>query len=330
MHSHSQNQRRQLGQTQLHVGPISLGCWPLAGMTREGITHSMAVDTILAALDAGITHLDTAYCYGESGESERAIAQAIIGRRDQLVIAGKCGIHWLAGRQQVVDGRPQTLRAEVETSLARLGIDFLDLLYLHAPDPTLDIEVSAAGLFSLLEQGLVRSVGVSNVNVSELKRFSNCCPVSACQSPYNMLQRGIEVDLVPWCLENRVSVMVYWPLMKGLLSGSMDSTRHFPETDSRHKYPMFQGEEFLRNLAFVDSLRPVAARLQVKLSQLVLAWTAQQPGITSVLVGATNPQQARENAGALGIVFNPLDQREIANAIASRGTAASRPAVKTR
>ena len=137
---------RRLGNTSVSVGPLGLGCWPLAGMTREGITREAASATVSAAIDAGITHLDTAYCYGEQGESERAIAAALRGRRDQIVIAGKCGIHWepdatkTPPRRQCVDGRPERIRAEVEESLRRLGTDRLDLLYLHAPDPTIPLE----------------------------------------------------------------------------------------------------------------------------------------------------------------------------------------------
>jgi aryl-alcohol dehydrogenase-like predicted oxidoreductase len=296
-------------------------------MTRPGITHEAAVTTVAAAIDAGITHLDTAYCYGEEGESERAIATAIRGRREAVVLAGKCGIHWQPGRRQCVDGRPERIVIEVEESLRRLGTDHLDLLYLHAPDPVVPIEESAAALQRLFEAGKTRSIGASNMTVELLDRFVSACPLSACQMPYNMLQRGIEEAVLPWCRTHDVAMVVYWPLMKGLLAGRMQRGQVFPASDSRHKYPMFNGTEFERNLDFVAALRPVATRLGYELPDLVLAWTASQPGITSVLFGATSPAQVAENARGLTVGLDDQALTDIRAAIAARGPVAGRRAV---
>jgi len=318
---------RPVGRSSVRVGPLGLGCWPLAGMTRPGITHEAAVATVAAAIDAGITHLDTAYCYGEEGESDRAIATAIRGRREAVVLAGKCGIHWQPGRRQCVDGRPERIVIEVEESLRRLGTDHLDLLYLHAPDPVVPIEESAAALQRLFEAGKTRSIGASNMTVELLDRFVSACPLSACQMPYNMLQRGIEEAVLPWCRTHDVAMVVYWPLMKGLLAGRMQRGQVFPASDSRHKYPMFNGTEFERNLDFVAALRPVATRLGCELPDLVLAWTASQPGITSVLFGATSPAQVAENARGLTVGLDDQALTDIRAAIAARGPVAGRRAV---
>jgi aryl-alcohol dehydrogenase-like predicted oxidoreductase len=322
---------RPLGTSGVAVGPLGLGCWPLAGMTRDGVTHEAAVATIRAALDAKITHLDTAYCYGERGESERAIREALSGPVPEgMVVAGKCGIHWepeasrSPPRRQVVDGRPDRLRHEVEESLGRLGRGHLDLLYLHAPDPAVPIEESAGALRGMLEAGLTRAVGLSNASLDELRRFAAECPLSACQMPFNMLQREIDRDVVPWCAEHGVAVVVYWPLMKGLLAGRMQRGQVFPASDSRHKYPMFNGTEFARNLDFVDALRPIARRLGVALPDMVLAWTAEQRGLTSVLFGATSPEQVRENARALRCDLDDDARATIAAAIRARGPVAGR------
>jgi aryl-alcohol dehydrogenase-like predicted oxidoreductase len=296
-------------------------------MTRPGITHEAAVTTVAAAIDAGITHLDTAYCYGKEGESERAIATAIRGRREAVVLAGKCGIHWQPGRRQCVDGRPERIVIEVEESLRRLGTDHLDLLYLHAPDPVVPIEESAAALQRLLKAGKTRSIGASNMTVELLDRFVSTCPLSACQMPYNMLQRGIEEAVLPWCRTHDVAMVVYWPLMKGLLAGRMQRGQVFPASDSRHKYPMFNGTEFERNLDFVAALRPVATRLGCELPDLVLAWTASQPGITSVLFGATSPAQVAENARGLTVDLDDQALTDIRASIAARGPVAGRRAV---
>ena len=328
---------RPLGSSPVSVGPLGLGCWPLAGMTRAGVTREAAVATVRAALDAGITHLDTAYCYGEQGESERAIraALAAIGptARDGVVIAGKCGIHWEPDasldppRRQVVNGRPERIRAEVEESLERLGTDRLDLLYLHAPDPMIPLEESAGELLRLLEAGKARAIGLSNASRDQLERFAAVCPLAACQMHFNMLQREIEREILPWCMSQHVAMVVYWPLMKGLLAGRMHRDQVFPQSDSRHKYPMFNGAEFTRNLDFVDSLRPIATRLAVALPDLVLAWTAEQPGITSVLFGATSPEQVAENARALACDLDDEARQAIAAAITARGPVAGGRAV---
>lgn len=328
---------RPLCSAPVSVTPLGLGCWPLAGMTRAGVSREAAVATVRAAVEAGITHLDTAYCYGERGESERAIRAALaeIGpaARDSVVIAGKCGIHWEPDatrdppRRQAVDGRPERIRAEVAESLGRLGTDRLDLLYLHAPDPTIPIEDSAGELRRLLDAGKARAIGLSNASVEQLERFAAVCPLSACQLHFNMLQREIEREILPWCMRAGVAMVVYWPLMKGLLAGTMHKGQVFPPSDSRHKYPMFQGEEFARNLDFVDALRPIAARLGVALPDLVLAWTAEQPGITSVLFGATSPEQVAENARALACDLDAEARTAIAAAIKARGKVASGRAV---
>jgi aryl-alcohol dehydrogenase-like predicted oxidoreductase len=278
-------------------------------------------------------HLDTAFCYGEHGESERAIAAAIRGRRDGVVIAGKCGIHWepdaaaTPPRRQVVDGRPDRIRAEVGESLRRLGTDHLDLLYLHAPDPQVPLDESAGELARLLAAGTARAIGVSNVSLAQLEVFAAACPLSACQMHFNMLQREIEREILPWCRSREVAMIVYWPLMKGLLAGTMQRGHVFPQTDSRHKYPMFNGAEFDKNLDFVDRVRPIAARLGCSLPDLVLAWTAEQPGITSVLFGATSPEQVAINAGALAVDLDDEARRDIAAAIHARGPVLGRRAV---
>ena len=324
---------RPLGASPVSVGPLGLGCWPLAGMTREGVSREVAVATVRAAIDAGVTHLDTAYCYGEHGESEQAVCEAVGGGRDAVVIASKCGIHWEpdpAGsppRRQVTDGRPERLRAEVEESLRRLGTDRLDLLYLHAPDPAVPIEDSAGELRRLLDAGKARAIGLSNASAENLARFAAECPLAACQMQFNMLQREIEAKVLPWCVAHGVAVVAYWPLMKGLLAGGMARDLVFPTTDSRHKYPMFNGAEFQRNLDFVEALGPVTRRLGCTLPDLVLAWTAEQPGITCVLFGATSPEQVDTNAHALQCELDDDARAAITEAIRDRGPVANRRAV---
>jgi aryl-alcohol dehydrogenase-like predicted oxidoreductase len=318
---------RRLGRSDLHVSPLALGCWPIAGMTSLNVTEAESLATIEASFDLGINFLDTAYCYGVDGESEQLIRRAIGTRRDRVVLATKGGIAWDADRKQLKDARPATLRRQCEASLRRLGTDHVDLLYLHAPDPATPIEESAGELARLMAEGKTRAVGGSNVSVEQARRFAAVCPLAAVQPHYNMLQREIETDLLPWCAAEGIAACVYWPLLKGLLAGKLPRDHVFQPSDGRAKYPMFQGEEWQRNQDLLDDLRPFAAQAGVPLSALVLAWTIRRPGITVALVGAKRPDQLRENAAALD--FEPTREQlaAIDAALAKRGTPVSRGAV---
>jgi aryl-alcohol dehydrogenase-like predicted oxidoreductase len=318
---------RPLGTTGIQVSAVALGCWPIAGMTSLDVNEANSLATIEASLAAGVSFLDTAYCYGAEGESERLIARAVRGRRDEVVIATKGGIHWGPDGKQAKDARPKTLRRECEESLRRLQMDYVDLLYLHAPDPRTPVAESAGELARLLAAGKTRSVGASNLSVGQLEEFAAVCPLAACQPHYNMLQREIEADVLPWCRERNVSVMVYWPLLKGLLAGHLARDHAFRPGDGRAKYPMFQGEEWRKNHDLLDNLRPIAAETGRTLAQLVINWTIHRPGITSALVGAKRAAQARENAGGGGWRLTEDQIRRIDEALTERGTPLSKAAV---
>ena len=296
-------------------------------MTSLGVTEAESLATIRACFDLGVNFVDTAYCYGADGESEKLIRRAIGARRGQVVIATKGGIEWDVERKQRKDARPATLRRQCEESLRRLGTDHVDLLYLHAPDPQTPIRESAAELRRLLEEGKTRAVGASNVSVAQCREFAEVCPLAAVQPHYNMLQREIEADLLPWCARENVAVCVYWPLLKGLLAGKLPREHVFQPGDGRAKYPMFQGAEWQKNQDLLDDLRPIAVGAGVPLSALVLAWTMRRPGITAALVGAKRPDQLRENAAALEFEPSPDQLSAIDAALAKRGTPVSRGAV---
>ncbi len=359
---------RPLGNTGIQVSAIALGCWPISGMTSLDVSDADSLATIRSCFDLGINFLDTAYCYGGDGESERLIARAIEGRRDEMVIATKGGIHWEAigsrhapravnvddslresrqlaervdhmdgtrsvpatGRdafKQVRDASPATLKRQCEESLRRLRTDRVDLLYLHAPDPTLPVAESAGALRELLDAGKTRSVGVSNLTLAQLEAFWRVCPIAAYQPPYNMLLRDIEADTLPWCRRHNVAVAIYWPLMKGLLAGKLPRDHVFPPGDGRAKYPMFQGEEWQRNQDLLDGLRAIAAEVGRTVAQVVINWTIHQPGITSALCGAKRPWQNEENAGAAGWRLTAEQTARIDAALARRGKAVTRWAV---
>ena len=318
---------RKLGNTDILVSPVALGCWPMAGVTTKQATKADSLATLAACFELGVNFFDTAYCYGYEGQSERLIAEAIRGRRDQVVIATKGGIHWGPDRVQVIDGRPETLRRECDESLLRLETDRVELYYLHAPDPQVPLAESAGELRLLIEAGKVRSVGLSNASLAQLQEFAAVCPLTAYQPPYNMLQRQIEAEILPWCREQNVAVNVYWPLMKGLLTGKYARDHVFPPGDGRLKYPMFQGDEWLKNQDFLDSLRTIAAQSGHTVAQVVINWTIHQSGITAALCGAIRPEQIRDNAGGMNWRLTAEQNAAIDVALQARGTPAVRRAV---
>lgn len=318
---------RRLGTTDIQIAPIALGCWPIAGMTSLDVNDVDSLATLEACFDLGINHLDTAYAYGAKGESEQLIRRALKHRRDQVVIATKGGIHWRDNGERVQDASPMRLRRECEESLRRLGTEQVELYYVHAPDPSVPLCESAGEVKRLMDEGKVRAAGLSNGDRSQLEEFASACPLSACQPPYNMLQRDIEQDLVPWCREQGVSILVYWPLMKGLLAGGLTRDHRFAPGDGRAKYPMYQGDEWVKNMDFVDRLREIAAEAGHTVAQLVLQWTITQPGISAALCGAKRPEQIRENAGGMGWELTEGQRSAIDQALAERGTPVTRGAV---
>ncbi|MBO50436.1 MAG: aldo/keto reductase [Planctomycetaceae bacterium] len=316
----------EIGTTGIHVTPVAMGCWPISGVTTLGVTDAESVATLEAALDSGVNFFDTAFCYGYEGESEKLIGRGLGHRRDEVVIATKGGVHW-ENRIQQRDARPETLRRQCDESLQRLDTDRIDLYYIHAPDPAVPVSESAGGLKHLLEEGKILSVGVSNFTADQMEEFSAVCPISASQPHYNMLQREIEDEHLPWCRQHGVSVMAYWVLLKGLLAGHLSRDHVFESPDGRAKYPMFQGAEYQRNLDFVDSLRPIASDADLTVSQLVIAWTLAQPGISVALCGGRRPEQIRESAVAMGADVGEEVLGRVDQAIAARGDAASRPPI---
>lgn len=315
---------RPLGNSGIQISTVALGTWPMAGMTSLNVNEPDCLATIAAALDAGINFFDTAYCYGRDGESEKLLAKALASRRDDAVIATKGGVHWAPDGKQAGDARPATLRQECETSLRRLNTDRVDLLYLHSPDPTIPIAESAGELKRLMDEGKTRCVGVSNVSLEQIRQFHAVCPIAAYQPRYNMLQRDIEADTLPWSREHGVAVCIYWPLMKGLLSAKFPRDYQFDPRDGRQRLPMYHGDEWQKNQDFLDELRAIAAETGHNVAQIVVNWTIRQPGITCALCGAKRPDQILDTASATGWELSPTNLARIEQAIARRGKIISR------
>jgi len=317
------HERRPLGKSGYSISPVALGCWPIAGVTTLDTSDVDSIATIRACFDLGINHLDTAYVYGPQGESEKLIGRALGGRRNEIVIATKCGVH-MEGDQFINDGRPETLRRECEESLRRLATDRVELLYLHGPDPNVPVEDSAGALRDLQAAGKTCSIGASNCTLEQFQAMHAVCPLSAVQLPYNMLQRDIERRTIPWCREQGIAVTVYWSLMKGLLTGRLSRGHAFLERDPRRNFPMYQGDEWRKNHDFLDRLREAAAVTGHTVAQLVVNWTIHQPGITSALCGAKRSWQIDETAGATGWRLTESQTTIIDAALAARGSAVAK------
>lgn len=318
--------RRRLGKTDIEITPVAMGCWPVTGITSVDVTTERSEATIKAAFESGINFFDTAYMYGYDGESEKMIGKVLGPVREQIVIATKCGLHW-KGQDCIKDASPARIKAECDESLRRLGTDRVELYYLHAPDPNVPVAESAGAILDLMQSGKVLSAGLSNGTVEELQEFHSVCPLSASQPHYNMLQREIEESQLPWCIENSVSTLVYWPLMKGLLAGKLPRDHQFDPKDGRRKYPMFHGEEWEKNHDFIDRLREIAESIGRSIPELVVNWTIQRRGITGALCGAKRPEQIEETARALSWQLTEDVVSAIDAAIADRGPAVSRGAV---
>lgn len=302
---------RKLGKSEVKVSAITLGAWAIGGFMWGGADDENAVAAIRKSIDLGVTSIDTAPVYG-MGHSEEIVGQAVAGRRDKVQILTKYSLHWDGrgvGRFSTPDpsgkmvtitrsARYEDVLQECERSLKRLGTDYVDLYQQHWPVPEIPIEETLKAVDKLLKDGKIRAFGVSNFPLELLKQARHIVPVASVQPPYSMINRGIDQDLLPYCRDNNVGVVVYSPLQRGLLTGKVTLDREFPETDHRHDNPYFTRENRKRVLEFLEKIRPIADRHNATLAQLVINWTIHRPGITAALVGARNARQAEENAGA--------------------------------
>ena len=304
-----------------------MGCWPIAGVTSLEVNDADSLATLQAAADAGINFFDTAYAYGPHGESERLIAKALGSRRDELIVATKGGLALTPDGGKAIDASPETLGKHCDASLERLRTDYIDLYYLHAPDPKRPIEESALALKQLIASGKIRHVGASNCSLPQLKAFHQICPLTAIQPHYNMLQREIEAEILPWTQSEDIAAIIYWPLLKGLLAGQLPRNFEFKAGDGRAKYPMFQGDEWQKNQDFLDDLRQLADELERSVAEIVINWTIHQPGITSALCGAKRSYQIVESAQAMTFQLGTEARNRIDRALAKRGRPSSQAAV---
>lgn len=304
---------RKIGETDLECSVITFGAWAAGGWMWGGNDQNDAEGAIRASFDLGVTSIDTAPIYGQ-GESEEIVGRAIKGiPRDKVQLLTKYGMRWDLKRgefamksknNQGMDieiykyAGKESIIKECEDSLRRLQTDHIDLYQIHWPDPTTPVSESMEAVQLLIEQGKVRHAGVCNFNADQMAEAEQTLTLASNQVPYSMVKRGIETEVVPYCIKHKKSIIAYSPLERGLLTGKMKPGYKFNDGDHRATHRFFTDQNMLLTSQFLDKLKPLADEKNCSLSQLVLRWTIEQPGITIALAGARNAEQAISNSKA--------------------------------
>jgi methylglyoxal reductase len=306
--------KREIGRSGIEASAIGLGTWAIGGWMWGGADEAQSISAIRASLDAGVSLIDTAPAYGQ-GLAEEIVGKAIEGRRNQVVLATKCGLIWHARKGNHFfdyDGQPvhrylgpESIAYELEQSLKRLRTDYIDHYITHWQDPTTPIADTMEALERLKAQGKIRSIGASNTSVADVGAYAAAGQIDAIQEEYSMVKRDIEATLLPVCLKHGISVLSYSSLALGLLGGKIGPDREFTGDDQRRDNPRFSLENRRKVAAFMAEIAPMSADLGATNAQLVIAWTLQQRGITFSLCGARNPRQAVENAEAGRLRLSP-------------------------
>jgi aryl-alcohol dehydrogenase-like predicted oxidoreductase len=277
--------------TSLKVSRVALGTWAIGGWMWGGTDEAESIATIQAAVEHGINVIDTAPAYG-SGRSEEIVGKALADGhlRSCVIIATKVGLEWNGGMVFRNASRARIMR-EIDDSLRRLQTDYIDIYQVHWPDPLVAIEETAEAMGALLRQGKIRAIGVSNFSVGQMQRFRRVAPLHVVQPPYNLFERGIEADVLPYCRKNKIATFGYGALCRGLLSGRMREDSKFEGDDLRRMDPKFQQPRFAQYLAAVQRVDELAQqRFCKRVIQLAVRWILDQ-GITTALWGARHPGQ---------------------------------------
>lgn len=312
-------QTRTLGNSDLNITPVGFGAWAVGGSGWQFAWGSQddndSIAAIHRALELGVNWIDTAAVYG-LGHSEDVVARALKGwSGPRPYVFTKCGLHWDAqGTVQKVLSR-DSIRREVEDSLRRLSLDVIDLYQIHwPPEPDSPaLEEGWSTMADLKREGKVRWIGVSNFDVSQLKRAKKIAPVTSLQPPYSLVHREVEEDILPYCLRENIGVIVYSPMASGLLTGAMTRERvaKLPKDDWRKENSDFTEPNLSRNLELVERLREIANRHHRSIGEVAIAWTLRNPAVTGAIVGARNAKQAEGVMRAGDLRLNDKEINEI-------------------
>ena len=304
-------ERATIPNVALNVSRVALGTWAIGGWMWGGTDEAESIATIQAALERGINIIDTAPAYG-FGRSEEIVGKAIAGARarPRVVLATKTGLDWRDGKPFRNASRERIMR-EIDDSLRRLRTDYIDIYQVHWPDPQVPIRETADAMHALLRDGKIRAIGVSNFSVHQIEQFRRVAPVHVVQPPYNLFERGIEAELLPYCRGNGIAMLGYGALCRGLLSGRMRPDTAFGGDDLRRSDPKFQPPRFGQYLAAVQRLDQFAqARFGKRVIHLAIRWMLDQ-GITSALWGARHADQLKPVDEVSGWSVDDDDKAEI-------------------
>jgi aryl-alcohol dehydrogenase-like predicted oxidoreductase len=307
---------KRLGNTDMHLTPIGVGAWAMGGagwaFSWGPQDDQESIDAIHKALDHGVNWIDTAAVYG-LGHSEEVVAKALEGISPRPYVFTKCERVWNENREIGKSLKADSLRRELEASLKRLKTDTIDLYQIHWPEPDGDIEEGWSTLAKFKEEGKVRWIGVSNFNVSQMRRLVKLECISSLQPPYSIVSPEIEESILPYCLENNIGVIVYSPMKSGLLTGAMTKERvaNLPADDFRRRALAFQEPNLTRNLKLVEVLKEIGDRYGRTPGEVAIAWTLNNPAVTAAIVGMRSPQQVDGVIGALDFRLSHEEVKQI-------------------
>lgn len=306
----------RLGNTDMEITPVGYGAWAIGGADWQhgwGPQDDQdSIDTIRAAIDAGMNWIDTAAIYG-LGHSEEIVAKALEGRAEKPYIFTKCSLVWDENGTISNNLQPDSLRKEVEDSLRRLNVETIDLYQIHWPNPDPQIEEGWTELAKMVEEGKLRYIGVSNFNVSQMERAQAIHPIASLQPPYSMIEPGVREAELPYCGEHNIGVIVYSPMQRGLLTGKMTRERveNFPASDSRTRDRHFKEPELTKNLRFQDLCAEIASEHDVPTPVVSIAWTLYDQNVTAAIVGARRPDQVDDIIPAMSFRLSDADYGRI-------------------
>lgn len=304
---------KKLGNTEVYISPVAFGAWAIGGWMWGGTERKEAIEAISKSIELGITTIDTAPAYG-FGLSEEITGEAIAGKRDKVQILTKFGLTWGGSRGKLFmntkdnqgnditiyhNATKEVVIRDCEESLKRLKTDYLDLFQIHWPDPATPVEETMEALEILFKQGKILAGGVCNYDAKLLDSARKTFELASDQVPYSMLRRDIEKELVPYCIANNTGIIAYSPLQRGVLTGKFKPGHKFSDGDTRAGLPWYKKENIERINNFLSDIKPIADEKKASITQLVLRWTLQQPGINCILAGARNPEQVVDNAGTM-------------------------------
>jgi aryl-alcohol dehydrogenase-like predicted oxidoreductase len=302
----------QLGNTGMQITRVGFGAWAIGGGKWQfgwgPQDDDASIETIQRALDLGVNWIDTAAAYG-LGRSEEVVGRAIAGLDNRPYVFTKASLVPAPGGRVVNNLKRDSILREAEGSLARLGVDAIDLYQIHWPNPVEDIEEGWTALAELKEQGLVRHIGVSNFDVEQLRRIQQIAPVETLQPPYSLIAREVEEEVLPFAGRERIGVIVYSPMGSGLLTGAMTRARiaSLPDDDWRKRSEQFHEPQLSRHLALVQRITMVAERLDATPGAVAVAWTLTNPSVDGAIVGLRRPGQVAAIVGAANLALSQDD-----------------------